>query len=102
MYKNHWLKRKAIREDAMIVYPEIYGFKTPEKHMFKFTDGDPDSKPACEKRWKRMEMLSSCGTSFIFKDDGQDCGTWSIPKEGIRFVTASGHTIEMIDEENHE
>ena len=28
MYKNYWLRRKAIREDALIIYPETYGVKT--------------------------------------------------------------------------
>ena len=28
MYKNYWLRRKAIREDAMIVYGHIPGVAT--------------------------------------------------------------------------
>lgn len=27
MFKNYWLRRKAIREDALIIYPETYGVK---------------------------------------------------------------------------
>ena len=48
-----------------LTYPHIYGFKTPEKHMFKMVDGDP----SCDRRWKRLEILSSCGNWLIFKDD---------------------------------
>lgn len=50
MYKNYWLRRKAIREDAMIAYPLIYGFKTPERHLIKMVDGDLANK--WEKRTK--------------------------------------------------
>lgn len=62
-----------------LTFPHIYGFKTPEKHMLKLHDGDPK----CNRRWKRIELLSSCGNWLIFKDDhlhyaGQwahkDCG----------------------------
>lgn len=49
----------------MLTYPHIYGFKTPEKHMFKMVDGDA----SCDRRWKRLEILSSCGNWLIFKDD---------------------------------
>lgn len=73
MYKNYWLRRKAIREDAMVTYPLIYGFKTPEKHAFKFVDGD-----ASEKRWKRVEISSAMGGSLIIKDDKLLCGDWTI------------------------
>lgn len=48
-----------------LTYPHIYGFKSPEKHMVKLHDGDPK----CNRRWKRMEFLSSCGNWLIFKDD---------------------------------
>ncbi len=62
-----------------LTYPHIYGFKTPEKHMLKMSDGDAK----CDRRWKRIELLSSLGNWMIFKDDhlhyaGQwahkDCG----------------------------
>ena len=46
-------------------WPNIYGFKTPQKHMLKMVDGN--SK--CNHRWKRMELLSSCGGFMVFKDD---------------------------------
>lgn len=62
-----------------LTFPHIYGFKTPEKHMLKLSDGDPK----CDRRWKRIELLSSCGNWLIFKDDhlhyagqwaSKDCG----------------------------
>lgn len=57
-----------------ITYPHIYGFKTPEKHMLKFSDGDAK----CDRRWKRIELLSSCGNWLIFKDDHLHyCGQWA-------------------------
>lgn len=46
-------------------YPHIYGFKTPQKHMLKMVDGNYK----CNHRWKRFELLSSCGNFMIFKDD---------------------------------
>lgn len=48
-----------------ITYPNIYGFKTPEKHMFKMVDGDAK----CNRKWKRLEIMSSCGNWMCFKDD---------------------------------
>lgn len=48
-------------------YPEIYGFKTPQKDRLVFTDGKP--KKACENSWKRMEIHSSAGETILFKDD---------------------------------
>jgi hypothetical protein len=46
-------------------YPHIYGFKTPQKHMVKMVDGNYK----CNHKWKRFELLSSCGGHMIFKDD---------------------------------
>ena len=46
-------------------YPNIYGFKTPQKHMVKMVDGDYN----CNHKNKRLEILSSCGNWMIFKDD---------------------------------
>lgn len=63
-----------------ITYPNIYGFKTPEKHMFKMVDGDPK----CNKKWKRLEILSSCGGFFIIKDDHLHYGgQWAHPNCGV-------------------
>lgn len=54
-------------EEALknITYPNIYGFKTPQKHMFKMVDGNYE----CNHRNKRIEILSSGGNHLIFKDD---------------------------------
>jgi len=66
----------------LITYPNIYGFKTPEKHTIKMVDGDPK----CNRKWKRFEIMSSCGNWIMLKDDhlhyaGQwahkDCGVSS-------------------------
>lgn len=64
-----------------ITYPNIYGFKTPEKHMLKMVDGDPK----CNRRWKRLEIMSSCGNWMMFKDDHiHYAGQWSHPSCGAR------------------
>lgn len=56
--------------------PNIYGMKTPEKHMIKMVDGDPK----CNRRWKRLEIMSSCGNWFMMKDDHMHYGgQWSHP-----------------------
>lgn len=63
-----------------ITYPNIYGFKTPEKHMLKMVDGDPK----CNRRWKRMEIMSSCGNWIMLKDDHLHyAGQWSHPACGV-------------------
>jgi hypothetical protein len=63
----------------LITYPNIYGFKTPEKHMIKMVDGDAK----CSRKWKRFEIMSSCGNWIMMKDDhlhyagqwaNQECG----------------------------
>jgi hypothetical protein len=55
--------------------------KTPEKHMIKMVDGDGK----CNRKWKRMELMSGCGNWMIFKDDHLHyCGQWSHPSEGAR------------------
>lgn len=48
-----------------LTYPNIYGFKTPQKHMVKMVDGDYK----CHHKHKRLEVMSSCGNWMIFKDD---------------------------------
>ena len=58
-------------------YPHRYGFKTPEKHMVSMDDGDPK----CNRRWKRLEIMSSLGHYFLMKDDPYHrCGEWVNPK----------------------
>jgi len=64
-----------------ITYPNIYGFKTPEKHMFKMVDGDAK----CNRRWKRLEIMSSCGNWIMMKDDHLHySGQWAHPSCGAR------------------
>lgn len=63
-------------EQKRSTYPNIYGFKTPEKHMLKMVDGNAK----CNRRWKRMELMSGCGNWMIFKDDHLHYGgQWSHP-----------------------
>lgn len=76
-----------------ITYPHIYGFKTPEKHMVKMVDGDPK----CNRRWKRMEIMSSCGNWIMLKDDHLHyAGQWSHPDCGVEDADVS--CIEGQDE----
>lgn len=63
-------------------YPNIFGFKTPEKHMIKMVDGDP----RCNRKWKRLEIMSGCGNWLIMKDDHLHyCGQWAHPACGTRY-----------------
>ena len=63
-------------EQRKNTYPNIYGFKTPEKHMFKMVDGNAK----CNRRWKRLEIQSGCGNFMIFKDDHLHYGgQWAHP-----------------------
>lgn len=71
--------------DAMTktTFPHIYGAKTPEKHMWVMDDGDPK----CNRRWKRIEIMSSMGHYFLMKDDPyHHCGEWVNPKCKISHV----------------
>lgn len=64
-------------EQKRTTYPNIYGFKTPEKHMLKMTDGNAK----CNRRWKRMELQSGNGNYMIFKDDHLHYGgQWGNPQ----------------------
>ncbi len=65
----------------LITYPNIYGFKTPEKHMIKMVDGDP----RCNRKWKRFEIMSSRGNWFMMKDDHLHyAGQWANPACGVK------------------
>lgn len=78
-----------------ITYPNIYGFKTPQKHMMKLVDGDYK----CNHRWKRVEILSGCGNWMIMKDDHlHDSGTWAHPSCGS---PNAGSEHECEDEEGN-
>lgn len=48
-----------------ITYPNIYGWKTPQKHMIKMVDGNYK----CNFRWQRFEIKSAQGNHIILKDD---------------------------------
>ena len=48
-----------------ITYPNIYGWKTPQKHMIKMVDGNYK----CNFRWQRIEIKSAQGNHLLFKDD---------------------------------
>lgn len=64
-------------------WPHIYGFTTPEKHRIKMDDGDPK----CNRRWKRLEIISSMGHQFLMKDDPyHHCGEWNNPQCNISHV----------------
>mgnify|MGYP006285101049 CR=1 FL=1 len=66
-----------------ITYPNIYGIKTPEKHMIKMVDGDPK----CNRKWKRFEIMSSRGNWFMMKDDHLHyAGQWANPKCGGNII----------------
>jgi len=63
-------------EQKRMTYANIYGFKTPEKHMVKLVDGNAK----CNRRHKRLEIMSSCGNWFIMKDDHLHYGgQWAHP-----------------------
>ena len=63
----------------LITYPNIYGWSTPEKHRIKMVDGDP----RCDRKWKRIEILSSRGNIFMMKDDHLHyAGQWANPNCG--------------------
>jgi hypothetical protein len=66
----------------IITFPNIYGFKTPEKHALKMVDGDPK----CNRRWKRIELTSSTGNWLMLKDDHLHYGgQWAHPDCNVTF-----------------
>jgi len=68
---------KDENEQLKVTFPHIYGFKTPEKHMLKMVDGNAK----CNRRWKRLELMSGCGNWMIFKDDHLHYGgQWAHPE----------------------
>lgn len=81
-------------EQRRIAPANIYGFKTPQKHMWKAVDGNPK----CNNRWKRMEMLSSCGNWMIFKDDHLHYGgQWAHPSCSVK-----GETVDICSDHEGE
>lgn len=62
-----------------ITYPNIYGWKTPQKHLIKMVDGNYK----CNLRWQRLEIKSAQGNHLIFKDDRiHPAGQWAHPSCG--------------------
>lgn len=58
-------------------FPHIYSLNSPEKHRVILDDGDPK----CNRRWKRLEIISSMGHLFLMKDDPyHHCGEWLNPQ----------------------
>lgn len=69
--------------ETKTTWPHIYGFSTPEKHRLKMDDGDPK----CNRRWKRLEIMSSMGAYFLMKDDPyHHCGEWNNPQCSVSYV----------------
>ena len=60
---------KAFEQDTealrKVTPSHIYEIKTPEKHRLKFDDGNY----YCNHRWKRVELGSSGGATFLMWDD---------------------------------
>lgn len=77
-----------------ITYPNIYGWKTPQKHYTKYVDGDYK----CSHRWKRIETMSSTGNWMMMKDDHlRPWGQWSNPA-----CACGGGDVSECPEENPE
>ena len=82
-----------------ITYPNIYGWKTPQKHMIKMVDGNYK----CNFRWQRMEFKSAQGNHLIFKDDRvHPAAQWAHPDCGCGSGDASkcnegNEPIEKVD-----
>lgn len=69
----------ATEEQKRQTFPFIFGMKTQEKNMLKFVDGNAK----CNRKGKRIEMLSGCGGAFLIKDDHlHDCGSLGPPVTG--------------------
>jgi len=65
-------------------WPHEYRIGTPEKHRFTMDDGDP----RCNRRNKRLEIISSMGAYFIMKDDPyHNCGNWTNPKCSDTYIS---------------
>jgi hypothetical protein len=74
-----------------ITYPNIYGWKTPGKHMIKMVDGDH----RCNNRWSRFEIVSKTGHFVMLKDDWyHPAGEWANPK-GI--IGSAGEASDEVD-----
>lgn len=57
--------------------PHQYSISSPEKHRIILDDGDPK----CNRRYKKLEIISSMGGQILIKDDPyHHCGSWLNPK----------------------
>lgn len=90
-------KDSSEQQDVLegLTYPNIYGFKTPQKHMLKMVDGDYQ----CNHRHKRVELLSSSGCHIIMKDDhlhpaGQWCNGGSEGSPPSKCADENGNPLE--------
>jgi hypothetical protein len=82
-----------VNAQRKITHPNIYGFKTPQKHMIKKVDGDYK----CNHKGKRIEILSSCGNHMIFKDDHlHSSNTIAHPSCG-----STGQELSCVDSEGN-
>ena len=82
-----------------ITFPNIYGFKTPQKHAFKMVDGNYK----CNHRWKRIELFSSCGNYMIFKDDHiHNSGQWAnnVENDDFSCMGNEGNPIDICNDED--
>ena len=83
-----------------ITYPNIYGWKTPQKHMIKMVDGNYK----CNFRWQRLEIKSAQGNHLIFKDDRvHPAAQWAHPDCGCgggdfsKCNDENGQPIEQVE-----
>lgn len=73
-------------------YPNIYGWKTPEKHSIKLVDGNAK----CDRRWKRIEIQSGCGNWMIFKDDHLHYGgQWAHPSCASAYAAGPSNSQDV-------
>ena len=61
-----------------ITYPNIYGYKTPQKIGMKHVDGDPN----CNYRWKRSEWFTPFNWMIMKDDMLNPGGQWAHPDCG--------------------
>lgn len=83
-----------------ITYPNIYGWKTPQKNMIKMVDGNYK----CNFRWQRLEIKSAQGNHLIFKDDKvHPSAQWAHPDCGcgggdVSKCNEGDEPIEQVDD----
>ena len=75
---------------ANVTYPNIYGFKTPEKLLLKMVDGNAK----CNHRWKRIELMSNFNWILMKDDFLHPGGQWAHPDCGC----GGGDVSKCVDE----